>query len=58
MALPITPTPVLKGKEASDFLHKIENDLKKPSTYIPTPNLWRVKELVKKIYCKRNQPDV
>lgn len=48
MALPIAPTPILEGKEVVDFLRKVELGLKKPSTYIPTPNLWRVKELIKK----------
>ena len=48
MALPITPTPILEGKEVADFLHKIEKGLENPTTYIPTPNLWKVKELIKK----------
>ena len=51
MALPIKDTPVLVGKDASDFLRRIERDLKKPSIYIPTPNLWRVKKIIKKHTC-------
>jgi hypothetical protein len=47
MALPITPTPILEGKEAVDFLYKIEKGLENPLTYIPTPNLWKVKGLIK-----------
>lgn len=49
MSLPIAPTPVLEGKEVFDFLYKIKKDLKTPSTYIPTPNLWKVKVLIKNI---------
>lgn len=52
MTLPITPTPILEGKEASDFLHKVENGLKNPSTYIPTPNLWKVEGVIKNILKK------
>lgn len=52
MALPIAATPTLKGKEASDFLHKIESDLQKPLKYTPTPKLGQAKELVKKYVAK------
>jgi len=52
MALPIAATPVLKGRDASDFLHKIESDLKKPLKYTPTPKLGQAKELVKKYVAK------
>ena len=47
MALPIAATPVLKGKDAIDFLHRIESDLKKPSKYTPTPKLGQAKKLIK-----------
>ena len=52
MALPITPTPILEGKKAADFLHKIEKGLENPLTYIPTPNLWKVKSLIKSMIGK------
>lgn len=52
MALPIAATPVLKGRDASNFLHRIESDLKKPLKYTPTPKLGQAKELVKKYVAK------
>jgi len=52
MALPIAATPALKGRDASAFLRRIESDLKKPLTYIPTPKLGQAKELVKKYVAK------
>lgn len=48
MALPIRPTPILEGEEVIDFWRKVEQGLKEPSTYVPTPNLWKVVELIKK----------
>ncbi len=52
MALPVAATPILKGKDASDFLHRIERDLQKPLKYTPTPKLKHAKELVKKYAAK------
>jgi hypothetical protein len=52
MALPIAATPVLEGKDASDFLRRIESDLKKPLKYTPTPKLGKARELVKKYVAK------
>ncbi len=52
MALPIAATPDLKGREASDFLRRIEKDLQKPLTYTPTPKLGQAKELIKKYVAK------
>jgi hypothetical protein len=46
MAMPIAPTPILEGREASDFLTRLmteEND-KKPM--VPTPKLKEVKEKI------------
>ncbi len=48
MALPIAPTPVLKGKEAADFLAKVERDLKNPVGYVPTPRLAKAREIIKR----------
>jgi len=50
MSLPIAATPVLKGKEAVNFLRKIENDLQKPLKYTPTPKLGQAKKLVKEYH--------
>ncbi len=55
MALPIAATPVLEGREASDFLHRIEKDLQKPSNYTPTPKLGKVKEVIKLYVAKRTK---
>ena len=55
MALPIAATPVLKGREAADFLRRIEHDLQKPLTYTPTPKLGQAKDLVKKYVAKRKK---
>jgi hypothetical protein len=45
MALPITPTPVLEGKDAVRFLQRVQADLKKPVGLVPTPNLDKAKEI-------------
>ena len=55
MALPVAATPILKGKDASNFLHKIENDLKKPLKYTSTPKLDQAKKLVRKYVAKRKK---
>ena len=55
MALPVAATPILKGKEASNFLRKIESDLKKPLKFIPTPKLDQAKKLVKQYVAKRKK---
>ncbi len=46
MAVPITPTPVLEGKEAADFIKTIlqEQNIKVPLTPLP-----RIEEARKKI---------
>ena len=55
MALPIAATPTLKGKDASDFWLKIENDLKKPLTYTPTPKLDLAKKKIKQYAAKNTE---
>jgi hypothetical protein len=47
MALPIAATPILRGKEANDFLQRIEKDMQKPLHYTPTPKLGQAKDLIK-----------
>lgn len=39
MAMPIAPTPVLSGKDAQDFLAKVEKDQAKPLHAKPTPKI-------------------
>ncbi|WP_321419329.1 hypothetical protein [uncultured Desulfobacter sp.] len=47
MAIPIAPTPVLKGKEVVDFQKRLDADLKRPAKFIETPKLGKGKELLK-----------
>ena len=46
MAVPITPTPVLEGKEAADFIKTI---LKEQNIKVPLTPLPRIEEARKKI---------
>jgi len=46
MAVPITPTPVLEGKEAADFIKTI---LKEQNFKVPLTPLPRIEEARKKI---------
>lgn len=55
MALPIAATPVLKGKDAADFLRTIANDLKSPAKMIPTPKLGHARELISKYAASRKK---
>ena len=41
MALPIAPTPILRGKDADRFLALIEDGLKHPTRPVPTPDIDR-----------------
>jgi hypothetical protein len=45
MALPITPTPVLRGKDAREFDRRIKEGLNKPTNLIATPNLEGARKL-------------
>jgi hypothetical protein len=47
MALPIEPTPVLRGRDAKKFENKIKEDLKHPVHLKPTPKLEEARTLVK-----------
>jgi hypothetical protein len=46
MALPIAPTPILRGKDARDFEKKIKSDLQKPTALVPTPKLDAARALI------------
>jgi len=39
MSLPITPTPILVGKEASDFINRVREQENIPAYLVPTPRL-------------------
>ena len=54
MALPIGATPVLKGKEALDFLVTIHKDAQEPTCLTPTPKLGDATKLIK-MHVKRQQ---
>jgi len=47
MALPIAPTPILRGREAKKFDEKLANDLKNPTTLKPTPMLEEARRIVR-----------
>lgn len=46
MALPIAPTPVLEGEEATEFLLKLMKEENRKRPLIPTPNLDAVREAI------------
>jgi hypothetical protein len=48
MALPIGATPVLRGKEAANFIVNIHKNAKNTVGLTPTPKLAEVDDLVKK----------
>lgn len=54
MAIPIAPTPVLKGKEAIDFQKRLDADLKRPAKLKATPKLGKARDLIKE-YASRYQ---
>ena len=47
MALPIAATPVLSGKEATEFITTIHKDAQNPAHLTPTPNLKKARALIK-----------
>lgn len=56
MSLPITPTPVLKGKAAVAFLKKIYAEENIPSYPVPTPKLKEAYKLAKEYAAKHSKP--
>ena len=48
MAMPIAPTPILKGKEAVDFQKRLDADLNRPAIIVETPRLEKARELIRK----------
>jgi hypothetical protein len=54
MALPIAPTPVLRGKDAERFDARVMEDLKNPTYAIATPKLENAKLLVRE-YAERSK---
>jgi hypothetical protein len=57
MALPIGATPVLKGKEAADFIIAVNKDAQKPVSLTPTPKLKNACELIRK-HAERQQKHI
>jgi len=55
MALPIQPTPILRGKAGRRFEKKIKKDLKSPTTLVDTPRLEEARKLVRKHGEKRQE---
>jgi len=46
MALPIAPTPILEGREASNFLKKLKEEFKHKKPLVSTPKLNQVREMI------------
>lgn len=45
MALPIKPTPILRGREATQFQKKVKEKLGKPVKRAPRPNMEKAKRI-------------
>ncbi len=45
MALPIAPTPVLRGREAERFLAEVKKNENIPTKAKPTPNLHQARRI-------------
>ena len=54
MALPIAPTPILRGKEAEEFDARVKEDLERPTYAVATPKLENAKILVRE-YAERSK---
>jgi len=55
MAMPIAPTPILKGQDAVDFYRKVEEDLKRPVTLSATPKIEKARELIRQYASKHKK---
>jgi hypothetical protein len=53
MSLPIGSTPVLRGKQAVEFLKKIYAEENIPAYPVPTPKLKEAERLARE-YCKKH----
>jgi hypothetical protein len=54
MALPIAPTPILRGKDAERFDARVREDLERPTSAVATPKLENAKLLVRE-YAERSK---
>lgn len=48
MARPIEPTPVLKGREAANFINMVRSNKRGTAGVVPTPKLKKAQELIRK----------
>jgi len=55
MALPVKPTPCLKGRDAKKFEKKLFDDLKKPTKLVDTPKLNQAKRKLEEYASKGGQ---
>ena len=55
MAIAIAPTPILKNEDAVNFTKKIEEDLKKPATLVPTPKIETARKLINEYISKNKE---
>ncbi|MBF0232870.1 MAG: hypothetical protein HQK65_07510 [Desulfamplus sp.] len=47
MALPIGETPILRGRDAVEFMKRLEADLKRPAYLTPTPKIENARALIR-----------
>lgn len=55
MALPIAPTPILRGKDVDRFNKMVADGLKKGDTLPPLPNLDNAARKIKEYAAKQKQ---
>jgi len=48
MASPVTPTPILKGKDAAKFVATLNKNSTRRVSLVPTPKLARLADIIKK----------
>jgi len=54
MAIAISPTPILRKKDANEFTKKVLSGLQKPVKLVPTPKIENARKMVMK-YVSRNK---
>ena len=54
MALPVAPTPVLKGKEARRFLNEVRENVNKPVKLSPEPNFETIRKIALETWGKKH----
>jgi hypothetical protein len=55
MALPIQPTPILRGRDARKFNKKLKRGLENPTKLIDTPRLAQARKLAREHAAKKQK---